>query len=174
MDNEFMEEINEFKDGLSEVGQGLEKLFTNNPINWLKWGIVFAVLVGGYVLIFKCKWFDRILYKWEHRKKAALSKNHVIQAKLVSKYPYGEAPQYDWHATYSYTLDGKEKTYRAIFNYPSDAPDTLELYYTNNPKRLFSVEEYHWSGISGIFVGLILFLPFVLAGFTAILLRIDI
>lgn len=50
----------------------------------------------------------------------------------------------------------------------------LEKLFTNNPKRLFSMEEYHWSGISGIFVGVILFLPFVLAGFTAILLRIDI
>lgn len=43
MDSEFVEEFNEFKDGLSEVGRGLEKLFTNNPINWLKWGIVFSV-----------------------------------------------------------------------------------------------------------------------------------
>ena len=26
------------------------RLFTDDPINWIKWGLVFAILIGGYIL----------------------------------------------------------------------------------------------------------------------------
>ena len=31
------------------IKEALIGVFSDDPINWLKWGIVFAILIGGYI-----------------------------------------------------------------------------------------------------------------------------
>ena len=33
-----------------EYKEALIGVFSDDPINWLKWGIVFAILIGGYII----------------------------------------------------------------------------------------------------------------------------
>ena len=32
------------------ITEALIGVFSDDPINWLKWGIVFAILIGGYII----------------------------------------------------------------------------------------------------------------------------
>lgn len=32
------------------IQEALITMFTDDPINWLKWAVVFAVLIGGYAI----------------------------------------------------------------------------------------------------------------------------
>ena len=32
------------------IKEALIGVFSDDPINWLKWGIVFAILIGGYII----------------------------------------------------------------------------------------------------------------------------
>ena len=32
------------------IQEALITMFTDDPVNWLKWAIVFAVLIGGYAI----------------------------------------------------------------------------------------------------------------------------
>ena len=32
------------------IKEALIGVFSDDPINWLKWGIVFALLIGGYII----------------------------------------------------------------------------------------------------------------------------
>ena len=32
------------------IKEALISLFTDDPLNWIKWGVVFAVLIVGYVI----------------------------------------------------------------------------------------------------------------------------
>ena len=157
---------------LAEVIQGMDSFLSGNPINMVKWGSVFVVIIVGYIVLIKSKIIMRIVKKWEYKRDIAISRNHVVEAKLISEYPYGEAPNYEWHAKYSYVIDGKELKHTAIFNNPARPPQILKLYYVNNPKRVFSEEEYIPKPLDGIFVIVLALLPFVAGTFTAILLRL--
>ena len=162
---------------MQDLKNGLLKLFTNDPINWIKWVIVFAVLVLGYVILIKSKTVHAIYYKWEIKRDKARAKGNIIKATLIKSYPYGDPGSYSWTTTYEYTLNGETKKYRAYFNNASgisQPPRILYLYYINSPKHLFSVEEYHWDGFSGIVIFLITFAPWFLAAFFVWLLKIDI
>lgn len=33
-----------------EIKEALVKLFTDDPVNWIKWVVVFLTLIGGYVV----------------------------------------------------------------------------------------------------------------------------
>lgn len=157
---------------LAEVIQGVDSFLSDSPINMVKWGCVFVVIIIGYILLIKSKIIMKIVKKWEYKRDIAISKNHVVEAKLISEYPYGEAPNYEWHAKYSYVVDGKELKHTAIFNDPARPPQILKLYYVNSPKRVFSEEEYIPKPLDGILVIVLVLLPFVAGTFTAILLRI--
>jgi len=154
---------------MEDVRGPLLEMFTDDPVNWVKWAVVFTVLVVGYVLAFKI--YSKIEYHLSVQKKADLAraKGHVIEnAELINVRKKGtyqerkEKHKTNYSATYRYTLDGKEKEYHAYFanNYP---PKTINLYYKNSPRKLFSVEEYYWQAPVGVLYLALFFMPFVLA-----------
>lgn len=159
---------------LAEVIQGVDSFLSGSPINMVKWGSVFVVIIIGYIVLIKSKIIMKIVKKWEYKRDIAISRNHVVEAKLISEYPYGEAPNYEWHAKYSYVVDGKKLNHIAFFHEPARPPQVLKLYYVNNPKKVFSEEEYIAKPLEGIFVIVLAILPFAAGIFTAILLRLQI
>ena len=159
---------------MEEVRGPLLEMFTDDPVNWVKWAVVFTVLVIGYILAFKI--YSKIEYHLSVQKKAdqAREKGHVIEnAKLIKARKKGtyqerkEKNKTTYSASYRYTLDGKEKEYHAYFanNYP---PETIDLYYKNSPRKLFSVEEYYWQAPIGVLYLALFFMPFVLAALTGL------
>ena len=145
------------------IQEALITMFTDDPVNWLKWAIVFAVLIGGYAIAVP-------LYK---KVSHGVSRDHVIKPSLADKHPSGEVSRYDWHATYHYTIDGKERQYTAYFKHPSTPPLYLYLYYVDDPDKLFSCEEYHYENHKGLLLLPVIFLPWILAGIALVLLGVD-
>ena len=150
------------------IQEALITMFTDDPINWLKWAVVFAVLIGGYAIAVP-------LYKkashgmsWERKRDTAKSRDHVIKASLVDKHPSGEVSRYNWRAVYRYTIDGEEWQYVAHFKHPATPPLYLYLYYIDNPGKLFSCEEYHYENHKGLLLFPVIFLPWILAGLALI------
>ncbi len=158
----------------------MAEYFTNDPINWLKWAVVFAVLISSFVINIKI--LKKIEYSLSLRKKAdeAEAKGHIIRnakrVRITKKYgltddrrnkPFNQR----YHATYEYELDGEVKRYNAYFGYDYP-PAKINLYYKKNPKRLFSMEEYYWNPFEGIFYLSFVFSPFLLAALTALALDI--
>lgn len=82
------------------ITEALIGVFSDDPINWLKWGIVFAILIGGYIIAIPLYGKVSSRLSWERKRDIARSKNHVIKAALVKKHPKGEVGKYDWSATY--------------------------------------------------------------------------
>lgn len=150
------------------------KLFTDNPVNWAKWVAVFAVLVLGYRISIPL--FDKVSYRLgrEYKRDLARKRGHIIKAFILDQHPSGDVGKYDWHAKYEYLLDGNKKEYRAYFNHPNCPPRVIYLYYVNSPKRLFSMDEYHWDVPLGLIKLPIIFLPWILAVLTMVALRIPI
>ena len=163
---------------MSNLKSGLLRMFTDDPVNWIKWGIVFAVLIVVFIISYKIT--KKIEYRLSVQRKAdiARSKGHVIEGarlkKARKKGTYEERKESNkttYSGTYVYTLNGEEKEYRAYFgnNYP---PKQIDLYYKNSPKKLFSVEEYYWGAPKGILFLSLIFLPFIVAALTGIALDI--
>lgn len=147
--------------------------FTDDPVNWIKWIIVFAVLIGGYFIAVPL--LSKVEYRLsrERKRDIARSRNHIIEANLVDKYYTGEGVDRHWHATYEYTWNGKTKRYRAMFVRDQRPRCRLYLYYVDNPKKLFSCEEYRWENYKGVIFFPLMFLPWMLAILAILLLKID-
>ena len=139
-------------------------LFTDDPVNWVKWVVVFAVLILTYFISIPL--YKKVSYR------LGRERGHVIKAYIVSQHSSGDVGEYDRHAKYEYTLDGKKKVYRAYFNYPNRPPRVLYLYYVNSPRRLFSMDEYHWDVPLALLMLPIVFLPWILAALTMLALGI--
>lgn len=148
------------------------ELFTDNPVNWVKWVIVFVVLIGGYC--FAIPLSKKVTYRFglEYKCDLARARGHVIKAFILDKYPTGDPGSYDWHAKYEYSLSDKTKIYRAFFKHPNSPPRVLYLYYVKNPKRVFARDEYHWNPLFGLLMLFFTFLPWILACSTMFLLQI--
>ena len=80
------------------IQEALLTMFTDDPINWIKGAVVYAILIGGYVIAVP-------LYKkvsrgvsWERKRDIAKSRGHVIKASLMDKHPSGEVSRYNWRA----------------------------------------------------------------------------
>ena len=148
-------------------------LFTDDPVNWIKWGAVFVILILGYVAAVPL--YKKIYYRlsWERKRDIARNQGHVIQATLVKKHPTGEVSNYNWRATYQYTLDGQKRQYKAYFKQPSSPPLRLELYYLKSPDSLFSYDEYHWENHKGLILFPVILLPWILAVIAIFLLGIE-
>ena len=145
------------------IQEALAGMFTNDPRNWIKWGVVFAVLIVGYIIALP-------LYKkvsaglgCERKRDIAKSRGHVIKASLVNKRPSGEVSRYNWRAVYRYTADGEERRYSAYFKHPATPPVYLYLYYVDDPNKLFSCEEYHYQNHKGLLLFPVMLLPWILA-----------
>ena len=150
------------------------RTFTDDPINWIKWGIVLVILVVGYVVAVPL--YKKIHYRisWERKRDIARQRNHMIEATLIGKRPSGNVGAYDWHAVYQYSLNGKQKEYRAFFKHPQSPTRILYLYYLNSPNRLFSYDEYHWENHKAAILLPIMFLPWILAIAAIFVLNIEI
>lgn len=157
-----------------EMKDALYGLFTDDPLNWVKWGVVFLIFILGYVVAIPL--YKKIYYwlSWERKRDIAASRNQVIEAILLKKRPRGETARYNWYATYQYSINGEKKQYKAYFKHPMTPPLKLNLYYLNSPNRLFSYEEYHWESHKGFILFPILFLPWIMAVAMLFLLRIEI
>lgn len=155
------------------IGEALTQLFTDDPVNWVKWGVVFLVLILGYVVAVPL--YKKVHYamSFERKRDVARSRNHVIEATLLKKRPRGEVANYNWVATYRYTIDGAEKQYTAYFKHPQTPPLRLYLYYLKNPNRLFSYDEYHWESHKGLLLLPLIFLPWILALLAMWILKIE-
>ena len=155
------------------VQEALVTMFTDDPVNWVKWAVVFAILIGGYfIAVPLCK---KVSYRmsWERKRDIARSRDHIIKAALVDKSPRGEAANYNWSATYRYPLGGEERKYNAYFKHPSTPPLYLYLYYLDDPGKPFSYEEYHYENHKGLTLFPIVFLPWLLAAAALVLLGVD-
>ena len=148
------------------IQEALITMFTDDPVNWLKWAVVFAVLIGGYAVALPL--YKKVSHgaSWERKRDIAKSRDHVIKASLADKHPTGEVSRYN-------TINGEERQYTAYFKHPSTPPLYLYLYYVNDPDKLFSCEEYHYKNHKGIFLLPVIFLPWILAGVALVLLGVD-
>lgn len=154
------------------IGEALIGVFSDDPINWIKWGIVFTILIGGYFIAIPLYGKISSRLSWERKRDIARSRNHVIKAALWKKYPDGDPGKYSWRAIYRYEIQEEERKYHAYFKEPTRPPVYLYLYYLDNPRRLFSVEEYHYENHKGILLLPVIFLPWILALAAMFLLNI--
>lgn len=148
------------------------EMFTDDPVNWVKWIVVLAVFIAGFFVAFKAeKLFEPILESRERKRQTALERGNVIEAKLISRSlrNHGEKGAREWYGKYEYTVGGKTKIYHATF-YHISPPHVLRLYYVDNPKRLFSMEEYRYELGKGLLLVPVRFLPFILGGLAVFLL----
>lgn len=78
------------------IQEALITMFTDDPVNWLKWAIVFAVLIGGYAIAVPL--YKKVSHgvSWERKRDIAKSRDHVIKASLVDKHPSGEVSRHNW------------------------------------------------------------------------------
>lgn len=65
------------------IKEALIGVFSDDPINWLKWGIVFAILIGGYIIAIPLYGKVSSRLSWERKRDIARSRDHVIKAALV-------------------------------------------------------------------------------------------
>ena len=124
------------------IKEALIGVFSDDPINWLKWGIVFAILIGGYIIAIPLYGKVSSRLSWARKRDIARSRDHVIKAA------------------------------HAYFKEPTRPPVYLYLYYLDNPRKLFSVEEYHYENHKAILLLPIIFLPWILALAAMFLLNI--
>jgi len=92
---------------------------------------IFVTFVVECILLSK-----GIIFKNYDRKKIAKERGHVIVAERI---PRGNRrPDEDgyYSESYIYYVDGKKKKYSIAKQY--QLPETLELYYLNTPKKVFS------------------------------------
>ncbi len=74
-------------------------------------------------------------------------------------------------ASYEYEVDGEICVYNGYFK-NKIPPETITLYYKNNPHKPFCMKDYQWNPLGGIVYLFFILIPFLLAGFTAIALGI--
>lgn len=163
-----------FKEEKMDTREAFYDLFGDDPVNWMKWVVVFAVLILGYVIALPL--YKKVEYRlsWDRKRDLARERDHVIEAVLEKKYPSGEPGNYDWHAAYRYTVGGKQKKYNAFFKHPQTPPLRIFLYYLNNPGRVFSYEEYHYENHKAVLLLPVMLLPWILAILTFVVLGIEI
>ena len=159
--------------------EALYGVFSEGPINWLKWGLVFATLIISYRIAIPI--YRKIDYKWDIQRKVekAIEKGHVFKGTLKNIHvSYGSESEKhsktDCHATYEYEINGKTKKFNALIIDRSTAPDIMNLYYIDNPRKVFSVEDYHWSPFKGLVTAAIIFSPWIAAALVGIIIRIPV
>ncbi|MBO4988670.1 MAG: hypothetical protein J6C63_07490 [Lachnospiraceae bacterium] len=120
---EFTNTLEEFGAFVSEAGMGI---FI---------GVAAAILV----FIVEVKWMNARKRK-RTKKDEAIELGHIVNGQRIKFYddtmPGESSVGKHYHATYSYEVGGKGYQYRYFgAKFP---PEQLEMYYINNPRRLFS------------------------------------
>ena len=153
----------EFSKMFSIINESFEQRSTVAPENGIKGAVMFVVLILGYIIVIPILAKVLHIISLERKRDIALSKGHVIEAKLVKQSLIGDAPKYDYIAMYDYVIDNQTRRYRAYFKYPTEPRCILHLYYINDPCKLFTDEDSHGSR-KGVLVLLFLVVPWILAG----------
>ena len=156
------------------VKEAFYELFTDNPVNWIKWGIVFLLLIFGYVAAVHL--YKKVYYRlsWDRKRDIARRRNHTVEAVLLEKRPTGEVANYNWHAVYQYSINGTQKLYKAYFKAPQTPPLKLHLYYIKNPNKMFSYDEYHYENHKALLLFPVIIFPWILAVLAIFVLKIEI
>lgn len=146
--------------------EGLIQLFSDDPIVWGKWLLVFAAFVLTFVVRIKFNIDEKFKpsRKLDEKVKKAIEKKHIINAKLIKRYPFDREND-TCSGKYEYEIDGKKYTYTALFRgrYPRRI---LHLFYEDDPKKVFTNEEYNPFDIFKALPSLILaFSPFLVGAF---------
>ena len=161
----------------TELGDALRHMFTDDPINWLKFALVFATLIVGFIIVLPIyKKVDYYISR-ERKRDIALSRGHVLDAKLVKyrqDFDESDTGWRDWytHATYEYVVDGQTKKYRAIFKHGGSPDPILHLYWIDNPRKVFAVDDWHYENHKAIILIPIMLFPWVMAGLVMYLLKL--
>jgi len=146
------------------------QLFGDNPISWLKWICVFAVLgLSFYILVYKL--FGKLEYKTDIKRKVekAKAKGNVLKGILVkTKIRHQRnSTKRTFRGVYEYEINGKKYHYSTFFPDEIQPPRVLNLYYLNSPNKIFCEEEYEWKPFIGVIYIISILLSFVIAGFVA-------
>ena len=155
--------VNKLND-ISTIKDGLTQLFSNNPIIWGKWLLVFASLILTFVLRLKFKIDDKLdpFKKLEEKVKKAIESKHIINATLVKRYiSWDEKNRRTYTGKYEYEIDGKKHNYTAKFGEEHQPPRILHLYYENTSTKVFTNEECHYYAITGLPLVILNFSPFI-------------
>ena len=59
------------------IKEALIGVFSDDPINWLKWGIVFAILIGGYIIAIPLYGKVSSRLSWERKRDIARSRDRT-------------------------------------------------------------------------------------------------
>lgn len=160
-----------------DIKEAFIQLFTDDPVNWVKWVIVFVVLILGYR--FSIPLYEKVSYRFsfDYKRDIARARGHIIRATLLYRHKTGDVWKYDWNARYEYSIDGKTRTYGTFFRNPNTPPLVLYLYYVDNPRHLFAMEDNSIGKTFGNFCSSLItlfftVLPWILACITTAVLQI--
>lgn len=160
---------------MTEILESMTAVFGTDPINWLKWSVVFGVLILGYIMAFPV--YKKVHYaiSWDKKRDIAQSRGHTIRATLVSGNVILRDNRKDsrCRGRYTYTIDGRERFYNAIFSNTKHPPRLLDLYYVDKPKKVFSCQEYHWDNHKALILAPVMLSPWILAIITMLALKIE-
>lgn len=124
--------------------------------------IAIGVIVIIVTFVIECILLNKGLINTKSSKKKlerATKLNHIIKAKRISYWDdYKTADEMTnsyYHAKYEYTINNKKRKYRYLSR--KHPPLILNLYYINNPSRVFHYEEK-----TSVFSILFYIIPFAL------------
>ena len=142
------------------IKEGLTQTFSDNPIIWGKWLLVFIAFILTIVVRIKFKIDDKFKpsRKLDEKVKKAIENKHIINATLISSRV--DRDNNTCSGRYEYEINGKKYKYSAMFTgiYPRRI---LHLYYENNPGKVFTNEEYHHYVLRGLPLVILNFSPFI-------------
>lgn len=144
------------------------QLFSNNPVIWMKWILVFLTMIISIIIRIKFKIDDKIspMYKLNKKVEKAREMNHVIEAKLIKKYiDFDDNNRRTYSGKYEYVVDGNTYHYTAIFYQEQIPPRTLYLYYDKSPNKVFTNVEYHYYALKGLPLIILNFSPLLIGAF---------
>ena len=97
---------------------------------------------------FKFKIDDKLSsnYKLNKKIEKAREMNHVIEAKLITKYvDFDDNNRRTYSGKHEYFIDGKTYRYTAIFHEEQYPPRILYLYYDKTLDKVFTNKQYHYN-----------------------------
>lgn len=157
-----MNDINTIKDGLTQT-------FSNDPIIWGKWLLVLISFILTFVVRIKLNIDEKFKpsRRLDEKVKKAIDSKHIINATLISSRVDRE--NNTCRGKYEYEINGEKHKYSAMFTgtYPRRI---LHLYYEDNPRKVFTNEEYHHYVLRGLPLVILNFSPFIVGAFMVWLL----
>lgn len=155
--------------GIEVIKEGLTQTFSDNPVIWGKWLLVFIAFILTFVIRIKFKIDDKFdpFKKLDEKVKKAIDNKHIINATLISSRVYRESNT--CRGMYEYEINGEKHNYNARFMgiYPRRI---LHLYYEDNSRKVFTNEEYHHYVLKGLPLVILNFSPFIIGAFMVWLL----